>query len=143
MKIFKKFMRHYWLINWWILFHLVKKHMCLIKGGSLEPSMNSTTIAKCIQLIRDGEISIELPMGAYEHKCCIKYLKKIKQLLKASRNNFEFLTITFDECDGRNVVICPLENCLGKVLNSVGFDIIDETRGDDKYEYLAKSEFWG
>lgn len=142
MRKFYNFMRHYWLINWWIVVHSFKELMCLMKGESLEPSMNSEAISKCIQLVRDGELSIELPMGAYEYDCCVEYLKKIKSLLIASRKNFEHLTIVFDEVNSRQLVIPPLEDCLCKVAKEVGFCVIDETAYDTKYEYILKSEFW-
>lgn len=142
MRNFYNFMRHYWLINWWILVHSFKELMCLIRGESLEPSLTPQTISKYIQGLQDGEFPTELPMGAYEYDCCVEYLKKIRRLLKASRNDFKSLVLVFDEQDSRQIVIPPLEDCLQKVSKKVGFNVIDEKAFEERYEYTLESVFW-
>ena len=113
--------------------------MCLAKGGSLEPSFTPEVISEYMEDFSKGEKLKPLPLGAYEYECCVEYLKKIRRTLVASRENFRILTIVFDEANRYNMVTPPVEDCLYKVAEEVGFAVIDENLYDEKFEYTLKS----
>ena len=80
-------------------------------------------------------------MGAFEYDCCVEYLKKIRQLLFESRKDFSEIVIVFDELNRYHMATPPLEDCLFKVAEEVGFEVTDEKILDDRFEYTLVSTF--
>lgn len=138
MKNFFKFMRHMQLLNKKIVVYSCKELSCIFKGGKLEPSFTSSTIARYMEKLEKGEKLEPLPMGAYEYDCCVEYLKKIRHLLFASRKDFSKLIVVFKETNRYHMVTPPLEDCLFKVAEDVGFKVTDEKILDDRFEYTLE-----
>ena len=138
MRKFCTFMRHFQLINCRIVVHAFNELMCMFRGESLESSFNSETIHEYMEDLKKGTVKPQL-MGTYEYSCCTEYLKKIRRELFKNRNNFETLTLTFGEIDHYGIICCPLEYCLEMVAKEVGFEVIDEEIGSEKYTYTLKS----
>ena len=141
MRNFYNFMRHFQLINWRIVVHSINELKCLAKGERLKPSFNTSTIPEYMEDLRNGIVK-PLPMGAYEYHYCVEYLKMIRHELFKNRKNFESLTLIFADMDNQRLVITPVEDCLEKVAEEVGFKLIDEIDTGVGYEYVLKSEFW-
>lgn len=141
MKNFLNFMRHTQLLNWKIVVYSCKELSCIFKGGSLEPSFTPDVISEYMENVSKGKKLDPLPMGAYEYDCCVEYLKKIRHCLFSSRDNFSKLLIVFDELGRYNMVTPPLEDCLFKVAEEVGFKVTDEKLLDDRFEYTLESVF--
>ena len=99
MNNFSQFIRHIWLINTCIVVYTCKKLICMAKGEKLKPSFNMKMVYEYMEDIKDGKRLKPMPMGAYEYSCCVKYLKKIKSILKSSREDFHSLVLEFGEKD--------------------------------------------
>ena len=141
MKNFFKFMRHTQLLNWKIVVYSCKELACIFKGGKLEPSFSSDVISKYMEDLSRGKNLEPLPMGAFEYDCCVEYLKKIRQLLFESRKDFSEIVIVFDELNRYHMATPPLEDCLFKVANEVGYEVTEEKILDDRSEYTLVSIF--
>ena len=141
MNNFSQFIRHIWLINTRIVVYTCKKLICMAKGDKLKPSFNMKMVYEYMEDIKEGKRLKPMPMGAYEYSCCVKYLKKIKSLLKTSREDFHSLVLEFGEKDKHSIVITPLEDCLEKVAEEVGFKLTSEEIGSEKYVYTFQSTF--
>ena len=141
MKNFFNFMRHTQLLNWKIVVYSCKELSCIFKGESLEPSFTPDVISEYMEELSKGEKPKALPMGAYEYDKCVEYLKKIRHCLFGARENFTKLMIVFDETNRYHMVTPPLEDCLFKVAEEVGFKVTDEKLLDDRFEYTLESIF--
>ena len=140
MKNFSNFMRHFQLINCRIVVYACKELKCLIRGESLEPSITPETIQEYMDDLKSGTLK-SLPMGGYEYSCCVEYLKKIRQILFESRKDFSEIVIVFHELNRYHMATPPLEDCLFKVAEEVGFEVTDEKILDDRFEYTLVSTF--
>ena len=112
--------------------------VCIIKGDRLAPSFNPETMSEYFEELKSGRITKPLPMGAYEYDCCVEYLKKIRNRIFASKDNYSKLVLVFDEYDTCQNVIPPLEDCLEMVAKEVGFEVIDEKIMPYQYVHTLK-----
>ncbi len=80
-----------------------------------------------------------LPMGPYEYSCCVEYLKMIEHELIKNRCKSKFITLTFDEYSKYGMACPPLEDCLEKVAQEVGFAVVYEEIKNNSYIYTLKS----
>lgn len=141
MKNFFNFMRHIQLLNWKIMVYSCKELSCLAKREKLEPRYTPSAISEYMENVSRGKKLEPLQMGAYEYDCCVEYLKKIRSCLFKSRGDFAKLLIVFDDINRYHMVTPPLEDCLNKVTEEVGFKVTDENILDDRFEYTLESIF--
>ena len=141
MKEFFKFMRHTQLLNWKIVVYSCKELSCIFKGDELKPSFSPDVISEYMEALSKGDKLKPLPMGAYEYDCCVEYLKKIRRKLFESREKFKEIVIVFDELNRYHMATPPLEDCLFKVANEVGYEVTEEKILDDRSEYTLVSIF--
>lgn len=138
MRNLSTFMRHFQLINCRIVVYAFNELKCIARGESLEPSLNPEKIEEYIKNLKEGSVK-PLPMSAYEYGCCVEYLKIIRRELIRRRNSFKFIMLTFSKTDSYGNVCVPLEDCLEKVANEVGYAIVYEDMKSEAYTYTLKS----
>ncbi len=139
MKKFFKFVRHIQLINCKIVVYSSKELMCLLRGDKLQPSFTSKEALKYMDALKRGENSPPLPMGAYEYHYCVDYLKIFRKKVIENENNLQYLALVFNEVNQYGIPCPPLEDCLKKVADEVGFELLQEEIHDNFYWYSFKS----
>lgn len=124
------------LIKWLKIKYATRIGVCLLKGDDFLPTIRDSLLygfgtEEFEKVLNDG-----IPMGGYEYRCCLQYLKKIHNYFKEIHHKKLCPPYTLEFSDTyNNIVIAPLEDCLEKVLNELGFKIVSEQLSPNSYVY--------
>lgn len=139
-KDFLNYLRHLLLIKWHTCKYTVKMLISLAKGNRFEPTFTlSTFITNMENLFENNTLNDFPPLGPYEYREMIKYLKKFHKAIKSMRKSSKSYKLTsFIIKFSRKEV--PMEDLLYQAAQDCGFSVVDENIRNS-YLYKIKNIF--
>lgn len=138
MKTFINYMRHFWLINFYIAKYSCKVISRIFKGDSTFLPSHRVIRANLEMMTRNGLIKPP-NMCAYEYDCCVEYLKIIRKNFHFSRKSDSEFSIVFSALDTPQVYIPIYETYFKMVAKECGFDITHIEKLNETYIFTLAS----